>query len=98
MFARTFPRDVLNTMKFDPEKVEVLVCPSSLHLLTVQSFARSKINVGAQNISLTGNGAYTGEISLEMLDDIKVRWTLAGHSERRTLYKETDSEVGLKTK
>jgi len=47
---------------------------------------------------MSGNGAFTGELSLEMLDELDIHWTLTGHSERRSLYKESDSDVGLKTK
>ena len=50
------------------------------------------ISCAAQNISSTGNGAFTGEISAEMLTDSGIGWTIVGHSERRTAG-ETDSEV-----
>ena len=51
-----------------------------------------------QNLSLTGNGAFTGEHSAEMIKDAGIKWTLTGHSERRTLYGETDQDVAKKTK
>ncbi len=43
-------------------------------------------------------GAYTGETSYQHLADFNLKWTLLGHSERRSLYKETSEEVGLKAK
>ena len=90
-FAKTFSQDVLNKIRFNSNKVEVLVCPSTIHIPIVRStLNRNQIHVGAQNLSLTGNGAYTGEISAEMLKDSGIKWTLTGHSERRNLYKETD--------
>ena len=47
---------------------------------------------------MTGNGAYTGEFSVEMIRDMGIKYTLTGHSERRTLYHETDKDVAVKTK
>lgn len=97
-FARNFPKEVLNNLKFDPKKVEVVVAPTALHISTVQANVSNNVHVATQNLSLTGNGAFTGELSAEMIKDMGIRWTLTGHSERRTLYHETDKEVGLKTK
>merc|ERR1719498_82979 len=59
---------------------------------------QNNVNVGTQNVSLTGNGAYTGELSCEMITDMGLKWTLTGHSERRTLFGETDADVAKKTK
>ena len=56
------------------------------------------IKLSAQNISKTGNGAYTAELSAEMMTEAGVHWTLTGHSERRKLFGETDVDVGIKTK
>jgi len=56
------------------------------------------VHVATQNLSLTGNGAFTGELSAEMIKDMGVRWTLTGHSERRSLYGESDKDVASKTK
>ena len=47
---------------------------------------------------MTGNGAYTNEHSAEMIKEAGINWTLTGHSERRTLFGETDQDVALKTK
>ena len=97
-FAKSFPAEVLNALKYDTSKVEVVVAPTALHLSTVQSGITNNVHVATQNLSLTGNGAYTGEFSAEMIKDMGVSWTLTGHSERRTLYHETDADVALKTK
>ena len=97
-FARKFPAEVLNNLKFDPKKVDVVVAPTALHVSTVQSVTQNNVHVATQNLSLTGNGAFTGEHSAEMIKDMGIRWTLTGHSERRTLYGETDADVGKKTK
>ena len=97
-FAKSFPADVLNKIKFDPKKVDVVVAPAALHLSTVQAAVSNNVHVATQNISLTGNGAFTGEHSIDMLKDAGITHTLTGHSERRTLYGETDADVGAKTK
>lgn len=97
-FAKSFPDEVLNNLKFDPSKVEVVVAPTALHVSTVQSVVANNVNVATQNLSLTGNGAFTGEFSAEMIKDMGVQYTLTGHSERRSLYHETDKDVALKTK
>lgn len=79
--------------------VDVVVAPSTIHLSTVQdavAASNGQVQVAAQNASLTDNGAYTGELSCEMLKDHGIDWVILGHSERRTLYGETDEIVGKK--
>merc|ERR1712126_165739 len=79
--------------------VDFVVCPSPIHLTLVKNILRdSQVIVGAQNASKTGQGAYTGEVSIEQLKDFDVTTTLLGHSERRTLYGETDQIVADKVK
>ena len=97
-FARNFPKEVLNNLKFDASRVEVVVAPTALHVSTVQANVNKNIHVATQNLSLTGNGAFTGEFSVDMIKDMGVSWTLTGHSERRTLYGETDQHVATKTR
>lgn len=64
-------------------------------LLTVQD---TKIKIGAQNMHWEDKGAYTGEISAEMLKCINVEYVIIGHSERRQYFAETDETVNLKLK
>ena len=97
-FAKKFPAEVLNNLKFDPSKVEVVVAPAAIHTHTVQSVVSNNVNVATQNLSLTGDGAYTGEYSAGMIKDMGIKYTLTGHSERRTLFGETDEDVAKKTK
>jgi len=82
---------------FDPSKVDVLVCPPSLWLSQVEA-AASQIGIStcSQNVSRTGNGAFTGEVSCEALADMGIEWTLVGHSERRGKFGETDEQVADK--
>ena len=79
----------LNASKLDAN-TEVVVAPPSLYLLLVRELANSNIGVSSQNVYDKPNGAYTGELSVSQLKDAKVEWTLTGHSERRTILKESD--------
>ncbi len=77
---------------------EVVVCPSFTSLTTVLDAAKgTNIKVGAQNVHFEQNGAYTGEISAEMLCDLGVEYVITGHSERRQYFAETDVTVNKRT-
>ena len=95
--VRQLCTDTLNTMEFDTNRVEVVVAPISLHIASAKAMLNSNVLVSAQNISATGNGAFTGEISAEQVKDFGLEWTLIGHSERRVKYGETDEMVAGKT-
>jgi len=76
--------------KFDKSKVEVIICASNVHAAaTKEALGDCGIEVGIQNISKTGNGAFTGEIPCSMAVDMGFTWCLIGHSERRAIYGET---------
>lgn len=77
--------------------VEVAVAPPAVYLSSVRAALRPDIIVASQNVYHEKSGAFTGEISPEMLLDLNVNWTLTGHSERRELFGETDAVVGKKT-
>lgn len=76
--------------------VDVLVCPPAVYLSQVKSLSGSLISVGAQNVSENSEGAFTGEISLSMLSDLGCNYVILGHSERRSLYAESDAVVADK--
>ena len=76
----------------------IVVCVPHPYLAQTQGvLSASEIEWGAQNISPHAQGAYTGEVSTAMLLDFNCQWVLVGHSERRTLFGETDADVLLKT-
>jgi len=76
------------------ENTEVVVCPPAVYIPRVSGAADgSAIKVGSQNICDEDKGAFTGEISGDMLKDIGCEYAIVGHSERRALYGETDELV-----
>ena len=75
---------------------EVVVSPSFVFLPTVKSSLRSDFYVSAQNCWVKKGGAYTGEVSAEMLANLGVPWVILGHSERRALLGESNDFVGDK--
>ena len=58
----------------------------------------TNIKIGAQNVHFEDKGAFTGEVSPKMLEDIGVEYVIIGHSERREYYNETDESVNKKIK
>lgn len=80
-----------------PATVEIALCPSFVHLQRViERCGESPVTVGAQDCSHVAAGAYTGEVSAEMLADLGCRWVLLGHSERRQYHAESDDLVAAK--
>ena len=78
---------------------EVLVCVPFPYLSQVELLIEgSNLKLGAQNININASGAFTGEISADMIKDFGAKHVIVGHSERRSLYGETSSVVAKKTK
>ena len=85
----------------DYERVDVSVHPPFTDLRTVQTYFISEkepvpIALGAQHCHSEDQGAFTGEVSAAMLAKLEVRYVIAGHSERRELFGETDADVHAK--
>ena len=78
--------------------VDLLVCPPSVYLSAIaDAISGSPVALGAQNMCDSDNGAFTGETSSSMLNDVGAEYVILGHSERRTIYGETDEIVNKKT-
>jgi triosephosphate isomerase len=85
----------------DAERVEVVVCPPFTALRSVQTLIESDrlaYALGAQDVHWEEKGAFTGEVSAPMLQALKVRYVIVGHSERRELFGETDAQVAKKVR
>jgi triosephosphate isomerase len=79
--------------------VDLVLCPPAVYLDTVRTaLAGSDIALGAQNVSDKPSGAFTGEVAPTMLVDVGCRYVIVGHSERRTLFGETDAHVLAKAR
>jgi len=79
--------------------VKAAVCAPYTQLeALVEAFKGSGVGVGAQNVYFEKEGAFTGEISIPMLEEIGVDYCIIGHSERRQYFNETDETVNLKLK
>ncbi|HJT51343.1 MAG TPA: triose-phosphate isomerase, partial [Nitrosospira sp.] len=93
-------RDLLNAIIAGAEGytgADIAVCVPFPYLSQVQSILEdTHVSWGAQNVSQHEKGAYTGEVSADMLTDFGCRYVIVGHSERRALYGEDSRTVALK--
>lgn len=77
---------------------DVVVCVPATDIYAVgQAVKGSNIHLGAQNVHFAESGAYTGEISADMLKELGVEYVVIGHSERRQYFGETDETVNKRT-
>jgi triosephosphate isomerase len=81
----------------DDKEVQIIVAPTFVNLASaVDHLEFTNITVAAQNMHQSENGAYTGEISADMLKSVGVNTVILGHSERRSIFHETDSIIAYK--
>ncbi|NBJ66721.1 triose-phosphate isomerase [Adlercreutzia caecimuris] len=100
--AVVLAQEISNLMERDwLEMVDVAVCPPFVDLKpvkTVLEFDRVDIALGAQNVYWEPAGAFTGEISIPMIEEIGCAFCIVGHSERRNLFGETNEDVNRKAR
>ncbi len=83
----------------DAKDVDIVVCPPFTTLAAVANALKdTNIHMGAQNMHFEKKGAFTGELTAEMLRDVCCEYVLIGHSERRQYFAETDETVNKKVK
>ena len=81
------------------DKIEIVLSPSFTSIRSLQTVISSdklKIKLSSQNVSQFASGAYTGEVSASQLKKLEIDYAIVGHSERRTLFNEVDSEINIK--
>ncbi len=92
--------DLINEMKplVAEADCDVVLCVPFIDIpAAVEAAKGSNIEIGAENVHFKSSGAYTGEISAEMLVESGVKYVVIGHSERRQYFGETDQTVNLRT-
>jgi triosephosphate isomerase (TIM) len=89
--------DVINLLPSD-NKVEVVFAPSFIHLYKANKMCLGldKVNTASQNVGKEEKGAFTGEVSAEMIKSANVKYAIIGHSERREYFKETNEDLKQK--
>lgn len=90
--------EIVNNLKkgpLDPNS-EIVIGVPAIYLAHVKSIIPSNVGVAAQNCWKVAKGAFTGEISPTMIKDVGADWVILGHSERRTIFGETDDLVAEK--
>ncbi len=80
------------------DTVDVVVAPAAIHLYQVKEALKVPVEVASQNCYFQSSGAWTGELSTEMLVDMGLKNVVLGHSERRHVLGETDELIAKKTK
>ena len=82
-----------------PDGVDVVLCPPFPYLdLVVTAVSGSKVAVGAQDAYFEESGAFTGEVSCDMLNDVGCQFVILGHSERRNVIGECNQQINKKVK
>lgn len=93
--AENFINEIKDRVNTD--EVDVVLCPNFVSLETVSNLIdETNIKLGAQNVYVEDKGAYTGETSADMLLSVNVKYCIIGHSERRSLFNETNEFINKK--
>jgi len=88
--------EAINKNVHKNKTLEVIICPPFPYLDQVSRLKSPLIKIGSQNISEYENGAFTGEVSASILQDIKMDYVVVGHSERRKIFNETNTIINRK--
>ena len=89
---------LLNSLSFDPAKLELVVFPGLLHMSLAFAMLHEPVKVGAQNVSRYDVGPYTGEVAAAHIKDYGIEWVIVGHQDRRQGFKEGNEVVKDKLK
>jgi triosephosphate isomerase len=95
--GRSLTAELMALLNRGPHGFDMLVCPPATLVATIATAARgSVLQIGGQDCHADAKGAFTGDVSAEMLKDAGASAVIVGHSERRTLHGETDAVVRAK--
>lgn len=98
--SKAFTKELIEGLKAELNGVngcDVAIAPPVMYLAEAEAaLANSQIALGAQNVDVNVQGAFTGDISTEMLKDFGAKYIIIGHSERRTYHKESDEFIAKK--
>ena len=86
----------INKNVHENKMIEVIICPPFPYIDQVNRLKSPFVKIGGQNISEYENGAFTGEVSASILQDMKMDYVIVGHSERRQIFNETNTILNLK--
>ena len=93
-FLKTF-----NLYNFDKDYAKIVLCPSYSSILTLKNNnVDNNFNIGSQDVSKDLKGAFTGDVSINMLEDINCSYVIVGHSEKRQYHGETNGSINEKLK
>ncbi len=87
-----------NAEKGMPEGVSIILAPPFTHIAGIKEVIPDFIGLAAQNCATEESGAFTGEVSAGMIASAGAQYVITGHSERRSIYRETDLELNKKVK
>lgn len=91
--------EIKNSIAGKELKAEVIICPTFTSLETANALIKdTNVKLGAQNMHFEDGGAFTGEISASMLKSVGCQYVILGHSERRTIFGESDEVINKKMK
>lgn len=95
-FVRDIVTNLINDLEYDQSKLDLIVLPGMLHINLAKARINDYVMVGSQNVSQHPNGAFTGEVSADQLNDYEIEWVLVGHNERRRHFGETQEVINAK--
>ena len=97
--ANNLSSSILNILRDRNLSTEVALFPPTIYIDAVKNIIKhSNISLGAQDCSIHISGAYTGDVSAQMCNDMECKYIIVGHSERRIEKNETNNDVALKAK